>query len=71
MNLSKPERAFFTFILSLGLLGLVCCGVWFYFLLKQGMGLGWIIFDVTIILFSIWALVASIIPIIHKDDKRR
>jgi hypothetical protein len=63
---------FISIVLSLAITGLLCCGVWFYLLLKQGMGLGWILFDVAIIIFSIWAIVAGVIPMLKRyDDKRR
>lgn len=58
----EPAWRFITTILLLGGIGVFFCLIWFALLVKQGMPIGWIIFDVAIILFCIWVIVRGIIP---------
>ena len=58
----KAGWMFLTTILFLGGFGIVLCLIWFYLLIKQGMSVGWIIFDTAIVIFCGWAIVKGIIP---------
>ena len=51
---------FLTGVLLLGGFGILCCLLWFYSMLKEGMPLGWIIFDSAVILFCGWAVIKMI-----------
>ena len=61
---TDPEAGwtFLTTILILGGVGIVLCLIWFYLLVKQGMPVGWIIFDTAIVIFCAWAIIKGIIP---------
>ena len=61
---TDPEAGwvFLTTVLLLGGLGVGLCLLWFYLMLKQGIPIGWIIFEVAIILFCVWAVIGGIIP---------
>jgi len=61
---TDPEAGwtFLTTILILGGVGIVLCLIWFYLLVKQGMPVGWIIFDTAIVIFCGWAIIKGIIP---------
>ena len=61
---TEPEAGwtFLTTILILGGVGIVLCLIWFYLLVKQGMPVGWIIFDTAIVIFCAWAIIKGIIP---------
>lgn len=61
---TDPEAGwvFLTTVLLVGGLGVGFCLLWFYLMLKQGMPVGWIIFEVVIILFCAWAVIRGIIP---------
>ena len=61
---NNPEKswAFITMVLILGGFGVVLCLLWFYFLIKQGMPVGWIIFDTAIVIFCAWAIIKGVIP---------
>ena len=58
----KTGETFLTVILSLGAVGIFMCLLEFGLLVKQGMPLWCIIFDIAIILFCGWAVVKMIIP---------
>ena len=57
---------FITTILLLGGIGVFFCLIWFALLVKQGMPIGWIIFDLAIVCFCGWAIVKAIIPMSKK-----
>jgi len=66
---------FITTVLLLGGFGVVLCLLWFYLLIKQGMPVGWIIFDTAIVIFCAWAIIKGIIPMSRDcykiiEDKR-
>ena len=58
----KTGETFLTVILSLGAVGIFMCLLWFGMLVKQGLPLWCIIFDVAIIIFCGWAVVKMVIP---------
>ena len=65
---------FLTTVLLLGGFGVICCFLWFYFLIKQGMEWYWIVFDSAIVLFCLWAIIWGIIPMArgaYKDIKKK
>ena len=75
---TDPEAGwtFLTTILLLGGFGIVLCLLWFYFLIKQGMPVGWIIFDSAIVIFCGWAIIKGVIPMSKEayksiDEKRK
>ena len=75
---NDPEKswAFITLVLLLGGFGVVLCLLWFYFLIKQGMPVGWIIFDSAIVIFCGWAIIWGIILMSKEayksiDEKRK
>ena len=53
---------FLTTVLLVGGFGVVLCLLWFYYMVKQGMPIGWILFEVAVILFCAWAVIRGIIP---------
>ena len=57
---------FITLVLILGGFGVLCCLIWFGMMLKEGMPLWAIIFDLAIICFCCWAVVKAIIPMSKK-----
>lgn len=61
---TNPEAGwvFLTTVLLVGGFGVVLCLLWFYYMMKQGMSVGWILFEVAIILFCAWAVIRGIIP---------
>lgn len=61
---TDPEAGwvFITTVLILGGVGVVLCLLWFYLLIKQGMPVGWIIFDTAIVIFCAWAIIKGVIP---------
>ena len=74
---NDPDKswAFISLVLILGGFGIVLCLLWFYFLIKQGMPVGWIIFDSAIVIFCVWAIIRGIIPMSKEaykliDEKR-
>ena len=74
---NDPDKswAFLSLVLIFGGLGIVLCLLWFYFLIKQGMPVGWIIFDSAIVIFCGWAIIRGIIPMSKEAyksiDKKR
>lgn len=58
----KTGEAFLSVVLALGAVGVFFCLLWFALLVKQGLPLWCIIFDVAIIIFCGWAVVKMIIP---------
>ena len=75
---TDPEAGwvFITTVLILGVAGVVLCLLWFYLLIKQGMPVGWIIFDTAVVIFCAWAIIKGIIPMSRDcykniEDKRR
>jgi len=68
---TDPEAGwtFLTTVLLLGGFGIVLCLLWFYFLIKQGMSVGWIIFDSAIVIFCVWAIIRGIIPMSKEAYK--
>ena len=74
--LTEPEYGwgFLTGVLVLGGFGVICCLLWFYFLIKSGMPWGWIVFDSAIIIFCAWVVIKMIIPMYkeaYKDIDRQ
>lgn len=74
---TDPEAgwAFLTAVLILGGVGVFLCLLWFYLLIKQGMPVGWIIFDTAIVIFCAWAIIKGVIPMSRDcykiiEDKR-
>lgn len=74
---NDPEKSwtFLSLVLILGGFGVGLCLLWFYLLIKQGMPVGWIIFDTAIVIFCGWAIVKGIIPMSKEaykliDEKR-
>lgn len=61
---TDPEAGwvFLTTVLLVGGFGVVLCLLWFYYMVKQGMPIGWILFEVAVILFCAWAVIRGIIP---------
>ena len=75
---TDPEAGwtFLTTVLLLGGFGIVLCLLWFYLLIKQGMPVGWIIFDSAIVIFCGWAIIKGVIPMSKEayksiDEKRK
>ena len=68
---NDPDKswAFLSLILILGGFGIVLCLLWFYFLIKQGMPVGWIIFDSAIVIFCGWAIIKGVIPMSKEASK--
>lgn len=69
----KTGEIFITSVLALGAVGLIFCLVWFALLCAKGIPLGILIFDIAIIAFCVWAIVAAIIPgakQIYKDYEK-
>ena len=69
--MTEPEwgGGFLTMVLALGAVGVLCCLVWFYLLIKQGMPWYWIAFDSAIVLFCGWVVVKMIIPMYKECFK--
>ena len=61
---TDPEAGwvFLTTVLLVGGFGVVLCLLRFYYMIKQGMPIGWILFEVAVILFCAWAVIRGIIP---------
>lgn len=49
-------------VLALGAVGIFFCIMWFIGLCMQGIPLGYLIFDIAIILFCAWAIIRAVIP---------
>ena len=49
-------------VLALGAVGVFFCIMWFIGLCMQGIPLGYLIFDIAIILFCAWAIIRAVIP---------
>jgi hypothetical protein len=58
----KTGETFLSAVLALGAVGVFFCLLWFALLVKKGLPLWCIIFDVAIIAFCGWAVVKMIIP---------
>ena len=69
---TDPEAGwmFLTTVLLLGGFGIVLCILWFYFQIKSGLPVGWIIFDTAILIFCGWAIVKGIIPMSKEVFKQ-
>lgn len=73
----KTGELFLAVILGLGATGIIFCLAWFACLVMAGMPLGWIIFDIAIIVFCAWAVIKGVIPMakeafngLEKLDKK-
>lgn len=56
-------------VLILGGIGVFFCLIWFALLCKQGIPLGYLIFDIAIILFCAWAIIWGIVPMVKDAFK--
>lgn len=66
---SDAGRTFLTTILLIGGFGIMFCLVWFYLMIKEGMPMGWIIFDSAVVIFCGWAIIKGVIPMTKKSFK--
>lgn len=69
----EEGKRFLTFIFILGGIGLLFCIAWFVLLVKEGMPIGCIIFNIALFLFLGWAIVVGIVKPAKKywsDDER-
>ena len=56
-------------VLILGGIGIFFCIMWFIGLCMQGIPLGYLIFDIAIILFCAWAIIKAVIPMSKEAFK--
>ena len=57
-------------VLALGVVGVISCLIWFALLCMQGIPLGYLIFDIAIILFCAWAIIWGVIPMAKDAFKQ-
>ena len=58
----ETGEKFLSGVLALGAVGVFFCILWFIGLCIEGIPLGYLIFDVAIIIFCAWAIIKCIIP---------
>ena len=53
---------FLTAVLAIAVLGGICCLGWLACMVMEGMPIGWLIFDGSVVAFCAWAVIKGIIP---------
>jgi cobalamin biosynthesis protein CobD/CbiB len=66
----KTGENFLGFVFILGGIGVFFCIMWFIGLCMQGIPLGYLIFDIAIILFCAWAIIWCIVPMAKDAFKQ-
>jgi cadmium resistance protein CadD (predicted permease) len=62
----KVCKTFLASVFAVGGVGILTCLGWFVSLCVKGIPVGWIIFDVAIIIFCLWALVMVVVPMTRE-----
>ena len=68
---TQPDAGwiFLTTVLGVGAFGVLFCLVWFIDLVSKGMPIGWLIFNIAIVVFCVWAIFCGIIPMAKEAYK--
>lgn len=74
----KTGELFLASVLALAVVGIIFCLGWLVCLIMEGMSIGWLIFDVAVVIFCAWAIIWGVIPMaketfsdLEKLDKKK